>query len=82
MKNQFKIQIGDKVEKLQKKSESVISVFTKTVNELVQVDNEIDTEIGKRQQEITELQAEVDALTVTKSKNESVVNRIKAFFEQ
>ncbi len=64
------------VESLKKRAGNIVNVFTKTVNDLTKVNEEIEVEINSRQVEALRLNAEAADLKVLKTTNEKVVNKI------
>jgi len=72
---------GSQVEKLQKKSENVLSVFTKTVNDLKNINDSVEKEVAIREDEKRILEQELSALNEVRAKNNLVVSKINKFFE-
>lgn len=66
-----------KVENLRKKSESIVSIFTKTVNDLKAVNTETQAASDVKNAEIVKLQQEVTDLEAIKSSNEKVISKIE-----
>lgn len=71
----------DPVQKLQNRSNDVLSVFTKTVNDLKSINTEVDKEVATREEEKARIEEELSALNRTKASNELVVSKINKFFE-
>jgi hypothetical protein len=67
---------SDVVKKLQGKSTDIVSVFTKTVNKLLEVNNEIESEKKSRLEKITKAQTEHDALHVQQEQNAEIISKI------
>lgn len=68
---------ASKVTNLRKKSDSIISIFTKTVNELKTVNAEADSISDVKNAEIAKLQQEVTELDAIKASNEKVISKIE-----
>lgn len=68
----------DAVKKLQEKSDGIISVFTKTINELKVVNDEVDKELTSREQEKARIENELVLLNTTKAKNTTTINKINS----
>ena len=68
---------ASKVTNLRKKSDSIISIFTKTVNELKTVNAEADSISDVKNAEIAKLQQEVTDLDAIKASNEKVISKIE-----
>lgn len=66
-----------KVESLRKKSESIVSIFTKTVNDLKIVNTETQAASDAKSAEIIKLQQEVTELESIKLSNEKVISKIE-----
>ncbi len=58
-----------KLQSLIEKSESIVSIFEKTKNDIVKVNNEIDIESTKKLDQIELLRNELDVLEFQKNKN-------------
>lgn len=69
------------VKTLQKKSEDILSVFTKTVEELKSVNSSVDKEVSDREVQKAKIENELAELSKTKQKNEAVIYKINKFFE-
>jgi hypothetical protein len=70
-----------KLQSLISKSENIFSIFEKTKNDIIAVNNEIETEAVDRLDKIRSLNTEVEILNIQKSKNEKVLLNIDKFFE-
>lgn len=57
---------ADKIEEIKKKSANALSVFRKTVSDLVEVNSAIESEIKSREEEIVVLQKECGTLNEVK----------------
>jgi uncharacterized small protein (DUF1192 family) len=69
------------IEKLQKNSSKILSVFTKTITDLTKVNSEVDEHIAFRQAEIQRIEAENATLGNIKAENEKVISKINKIFE-
>jgi hypothetical protein len=70
-----------KLQSLIAKSENIVSVFEKTKNDIIVVNNEIEKEAEGRLEQIKSLNSELDILKSQKVKNEKVLTNIDKFFE-
>lgn len=70
---------GSKIELLKAQSSEIFNVFTKTVNELTEVNTEIQKEKDKRSEEIVKLKNECEELETTQKQNQSMINKISSF---
>lgn len=70
-----------KLQSLISKSENIFSIFEKTKNDIIKVNDEIETEAVNRLDQIRLLNTEVELLSIQKSKNEKVLSNIDKFFE-
>jgi uncharacterized small protein (DUF1192 family) len=68
------------IEKLQKNSSKILSVFTKTITDLTKVNSEVDEHIAFRQAEIQRIEAENATLGNIKAENEKVISKINKIF--
>lgn len=68
---------SDKITSLRKKSESIVNVFTKTVNELKTVNAEVVVVSDTKTAEIAKLEQEVADLASIKMANEKVISKIE-----
>lgn len=69
------------VERLQTKSSNILDVFTKTVNELKSVNDEIQTSREETISRISQLELDLSSLNETRVKNESVILKIEKILE-
>lgn len=69
------------VEALQERSGSILSVFHKTVNELVVVNSEISDEIIDKEEMIKSLNEDKITLETLKESNEKVITKITEFLK-
>lgn len=67
------------VESLQKKSDSVVSVFTKTVTDLSAINEEADKKLQANVVSISALQNENEEITKVVASNQKFVDKIKSF---
>jgi len=70
-----------KLQSLISKSENIFSIFEKTKNDIIAVNNEIDKESKIKCDQISLLEEEFETLTVQKVKNEKILSNIDKFFE-
>lgn len=70
-----------KLQSLVSKSENIFSIFEKTKNDIVKVNNEIEVETSRRIAGIEILTAEINTLESQKTKNIKVLSNIDKFFE-
>lgn len=70
-----------KLQSLISKSEGILSVFEKTKNDIIVVNNEIEKETRIRFDQIELLNSELSTLKFQKVKNEKVLTNIDKFFE-
>lgn len=68
------------IEKLQKNSDKIVNVFTKTINDLTTVNQEVDTHIESRNAEIERINAENAKLVSIKDANQKVIDKISKIF--
>ena len=73
MKNLF----GSTIEQLQNKSKNTLDIFTKTIRELTQINEEAKTEIDKKTESITRLVDERNAMSDVIVKNREVISKIQ-----
>lgn len=74
----FKI---NKTNSLLKKSNSIVSVFTKTTHELIRVNEEITDQASKVDNKILDLKAEKQCLIDKKYANASIIRKIEEFLK-
>jgi len=68
------------VKSLQDESSAITDVFTKTVNDLLAVNQKIEAESTKKEAEKAQLEADLAALNEQMVKNQNVIGKIKAIF--
>jgi len=68
---------GNTVSSLQKKSAGILDVFTKTVNQLTDVNNQLADLSVEKQAKIEKLDAEVKDITNTITNNYKVISNIR-----
>lgn len=64
---------------LTKRSEEIFSVFTKTQNDCIEVNNQIAEVISGKEEEIKALQEEVSSLNLVRTKNGNLAAKIGTF---
>lgn len=69
------------IDKLQKSSDKILNVFTKTITDLTTVNAEVDTNIATRDAEIKRIQDETAKLAVIKEANQKVIDKITKILE-
>lgn len=67
---------------LEKRSASIKDVFTRTVEECKQVNQEIQAVVSQKEEEIKALQSEVSSLTSIQSGNAKLAGKIEAFLNE
>lgn len=65
------------VNRLQKASSRAIDVFTKTIEQLENINEEIESEISKKETKISLLQNESKQLKIQQTGNINIVSKIK-----
>lgn len=73
MKNLF----GSTIEQLQNKSKNTLDIFTKTIRELTQINEEAKVEVNVRSEKINNLIDEKNTLIDVISENEKVISKIQ-----
>lgn len=63
----------------QKKSDNVVNVFKKTVNDLTQLNAEINKENLKKVEEIAKLEQESEDLLILSVSNTKIIDKINQF---
>lgn len=63
----------------QKKSDNVVNVFKKTVNDLTQLNAEINKENLKKVEEIAKLEQESEDLIILSVSNTKIIDKINQF---
>lgn len=66
---------------IQKKSDSTLDIFNKTMSELKDLNEKIDSEKLQKQAEIDKLIAENEQLSSMKDKHNKVISKIAKIFE-
>lgn len=72
---------NNKIKGLINTSNSIISVFTDTVNKLTTVNNVIDTEIDTKKEAIKTLEDDVITLDHLKKSNDHIISKVKQILE-
>ena len=70
-----------KLQSLMAKSENIFSIFEKTKNDIIKVNDEIAKESANRREQIQSLNTEVNILGEQIVKNNKVLANIDKFFE-
>lgn len=70
-----------KLQSLISKSENIFSIFEKTKNDIIKVNDEIAKESANRREQIQSLNTEVNILGEQIAKNNKVLANIDKFFE-
>lgn len=70
--------VKNKVEQLQSKSDNILDVFTKTVNDLSKVNDEAAREASNRRAEAAQLLSEAESLDTVVTKNSKVIGKINS----
>lgn len=69
------------VSKLLQKSSNIVNVFTKTVNDLKEVNEQIETAMEEKQEERKRLETDITTLDTLKSTHVKVISKITSIFE-
>ena len=69
------------VDALKKKSAGIVDIFTRTVQQLAAVNEEINAVAEQKTEEKARLEMEVTHLLVQKQDNDRVIEKIKKIFE-
>lgn len=72
---------GNPVERLSKRSEDILSVFTKTINDLREINASVSEEVSSREIQKAKLDEELLSLNQVKVRNESVISKVTKFLE-
>lgn len=72
---------GNQINKLQEQSKTILDVFTKTVTDLTEVNNEADQLSKKKEEEKKKLEEEITSLGSIKADNQKVIEKINKLFE-
>ena len=70
--------VKNKVKQLQSKSDNILDVFTKTVNDLSKVNDEAVREASNRRAEAAQLLSEAESLDTVVTKNSKVIGKINS----
>ena len=73
---------GDNVSQLTNRSLNALTVFTKTINELTEVNSEIETSVKFKNEEIEKLQEETKVLAEQEVINTKIINKINNLLEE
>lgn len=66
---------------LEKESNKILDVFTKTVDSLKLINETASTSINEGERKKAEIEAEIASLNVIKTKNQTVIGKIEKLFE-
>lgn len=69
------------VDALKKKSNAILDVFTKTIDELNSVNQEINASVEEKAAEKARLEADMAILSLQASENQRVINKIGQIFK-
>lgn len=69
------------VESLKKRSNAVVDVFTKTVTELMEINEEIKSAADEKAAEKARIEADLAILGLQESENNRVINKINQIFK-
>lgn len=72
---------SNSVEALKRKSASIVDVFTRTVEDLNEVNQEIQKTAEEKAAEKARLEADLAILNLQKDENTRVINKIQKIFE-
>ena len=72
---------GNQINKLQEQSKTILDVFTKTVTDLTEVNNEADQLSKQKEEEKKKLEEEITSLGNIKADNQKVIEKINKLFE-
>lgn len=75
--NPFKKELESIVED----STRVLDVFTKTVSELSAINDRVETEVKKKQEEKAKLEADITTLNITGQRNAKIIDKIEKLLE-
>ena len=73
---------NDVVSSLSNRGISAIAVFTKTINELTEINSEIQTVVELKHEEIEKLKYETQELTKQEEFNTKIINKINNLLEE
>lgn len=71
----------NKITALENTSKGIISIFTETIDKLMKVNDEIESEIDVKQGEIAALTQDVQSLDDIKISNDKIINKVKLIIE-
>ena len=69
------------IDQLAKKSQKTLDIFNKTITELTTQNQDIDSEINTRDEQVKQLKAEQETLNTIKNTNAKVIEKINKIFE-
>lgn len=69
------------VANLQKQSDQIVDVFTKTIDDLSAVNKEANDLTVEKTIEIQKLETEVEVLNQIQTKNQTIISKIQKIFE-
>lgn len=81
MKELLILLFGNKITKLSSNSANIISIFTNTINDLVNINEQIDSEIDSKTEVIATLTQEVQTLDDLKISNDKIISKVKQIIE-
>lgn len=82
MKNLIKkLQGKNTIILLKDRSSKIFNIFTETVNQLIVVNSEIETEKITRSEQIETLKDECEQLETVQKNNQSMINKISSFLK-
>lgn len=73
--------LGDKISKLTKTSQDIISVFTSTINKLTAVNETIIEETEIKKEEVISLNQEIEVLDRLMISNDKIISKVKQIIE-
>ncbi len=73
---------NDVVSSLSNRGINAIAVFTKTINELTEINSEIETHVKFKHEEIEKLKYETQELTKQEEFNTKIINKINNLLEE
>lgn len=71
----------NKAAEIEQKSELAISVFKSTLDSLISINEDVETEITNKDLEIDTIKAEINILVVRQVKNKNFINKLNEFFQ-
>ena len=72
---------GDPIDGLSKDSQGIVDIFTRTVDDLKELNTQIDIHSVERENAIKKLTLEMEKLSSIKGDNEKVISKIAKIFE-